>query len=152
MMLPILISVSLAPGSYCFCAFAAVAVIAAAAATTAAATRLGMRTGIVLSRLQFILSKSGKLDLSLQASVYSTVSKRRAGNSLHERENPLCARWLDRLFRPRHDLDHLAFVVVGRMGPCPRIGRNGSASYQWRVGQQALRQRNCISGVLVPQR
>src|SRR6266404_9192553 len=49
MILPILISVSLAPGSYFFSAFAAVAVIAAAAAI-ARATRLLIRAGIAFSR------------------------------------------------------------------------------------------------------
>src|SRR5260221_12218736 len=50
MMLPILISVSLAPGSYFFCACAVVAVNAAIAAT---ATRLRIRAVIVLSPLCF---------------------------------------------------------------------------------------------------
>src|ERR1700688_1543122 len=49
MILPILISVSLAPGSYFFSAFAAVAVIAAAAATTAIAIRRRFPAGIGLS-------------------------------------------------------------------------------------------------------
>src|SRR5579872_7280037 len=47
MMLPILISVSLAPGSYFFSALAAVAVMAVASA--AIATRLRIPAGIVLS-------------------------------------------------------------------------------------------------------
>src|ERR1700694_4701389 len=49
MMLPILISVSLAPGSYFFCALAGVADMAAAAAHAATAIRLGIRAGIVFS-------------------------------------------------------------------------------------------------------
>src|SRR5260370_33905035 len=49
MILPILISVSLAPGSYFFSAFAAVVAIAAAAAI-ARATRLLIRAGIVFFR------------------------------------------------------------------------------------------------------
>src|SRR6266566_1751005 len=48
MILPILISVSLAPTSYFFCALAAVAVTAANAVTT---KRLPIRDGIVLSPL-----------------------------------------------------------------------------------------------------
>jgi hypothetical protein len=47
-----LISVSLAPGSYFFCADAALAAIAAAA-TTASAICFLLRPGIVLSRLAF---------------------------------------------------------------------------------------------------
>src|SRR5450759_3642319 len=70
MMLPILISVSLAPVSYFFCAFAAVAVHAAAA-NTARATKLLVQAGIVLSPWQFILRKSRKSGGRLQASVYS---------------------------------------------------------------------------------
>src|SRR6266576_3879992 len=50
MILPILISVSLAPGSYFFCALAWVAT-AAATAKTVKAIKLRARTGIVLSRL-----------------------------------------------------------------------------------------------------
>src|ERR1700686_864272 len=49
MMLPILISVSLAPESYFFCALAVVAISAAAANAATAAKWFG-RTGIVLSR------------------------------------------------------------------------------------------------------
>jgi hypothetical protein len=50
MMLPILISLSLAPGSYFFCALAVVASTAATAnAATAATSR--MRTGMVFSPL-----------------------------------------------------------------------------------------------------
>src|SRR5664279_1344788 len=49
MMLPTRISVSLAPGSYFFCACAAVAVIAATAANPASAIRRRIRAGIVLS-------------------------------------------------------------------------------------------------------
>src|SRR5437899_2432803 len=49
MILPILISVSLAPGSYFFSAFAAVAVMAAAAPNAASAIRLRIQAGIVLS-------------------------------------------------------------------------------------------------------
>src|SRR5580698_9641251 len=49
MILPILISVSLAPGSYFLCAAAVVAVIAAAA-SAASANSLLIRAGIVLSR------------------------------------------------------------------------------------------------------
>jgi hypothetical protein len=48
-MLPILISVSLAPESYFFCALAVVAISAAAANAATAAKWFG-RTGIVLSR------------------------------------------------------------------------------------------------------
>src|ERR1700704_892546 len=51
MILPILISVSLAPISYFFCALAAVAVTAAAAANAVTAKRLLIRDGIVLSPL-----------------------------------------------------------------------------------------------------
>src|SRR6266849_8283401 len=51
MMLPILISVSLAPTSYFFCALAAVAVAATAAANAVTAKRLLIRDGIVLSPL-----------------------------------------------------------------------------------------------------
>src|SRR6266852_4982948 len=51
MILPILISVSLAPGSYFFCALAAVAVTTAAAANAVTAKRLLIRDGIVLSPL-----------------------------------------------------------------------------------------------------
>jgi hypothetical protein len=49
--LPILISVSLAPGSYFFCADAAVAAIAAAAANTARVTSFLGRAGIVFSHV-----------------------------------------------------------------------------------------------------
>jgi len=56
MMLPILISVSLAPGSYFFSADAAGAVTAAAAAKPARAIRLLIRNGIVLSRHLFCSS------------------------------------------------------------------------------------------------
>jgi hypothetical protein len=56
MMLPILISVSLAPGSYFFSADAAVAVSAAAAANPAKAIRLLIQIGIVLSRYLFCTS------------------------------------------------------------------------------------------------
>jgi hypothetical protein len=52
-MLPILISVSLAPGSYFFSADAAVAVTAAAAAKPAKAIRPLIQIGIVLSRHLF---------------------------------------------------------------------------------------------------
>src|SRR5438876_7951524 len=48
MMLPILISVSLAPGSYFFCAWAVVATMAATASAVMA-TSFCMRTGIVFS-------------------------------------------------------------------------------------------------------
>src|SRR5450759_4778700 len=58
MILPILISVSLAPGSYFFCALAAVAIIAAANA--AMATKLRIPAGIVLSPWRFILFKCRK--------------------------------------------------------------------------------------------
>src|SRR6266576_7242868 len=51
MILPILISVSLAPTSYFFCALAAVAVTATAAANAVTAKRLLIRDGIVLSPL-----------------------------------------------------------------------------------------------------
>src|SRR5712672_6019 len=54
MMLPILISVSLAPGSYFFCADAVVAITAATADNIAAATRFCIRTGIVPSQMVFI--------------------------------------------------------------------------------------------------
>src|SRR3981081_691357 len=47
MMLPILISVSLAPGSYFFCALAAVAVMAMAAAHTPSAMNLLVSAAIV---------------------------------------------------------------------------------------------------------
>jgi len=50
--LPILISVSLAPVSYLFCALAPVAVIAAAVAIAVKATRLRIRDGIVLSPIR----------------------------------------------------------------------------------------------------
>src|SRR5712664_4470763 len=50
MMLPTLISVSLAPGSYFFCADAAVAAMAAAV-STARATKFLTRAGIVFSPL-----------------------------------------------------------------------------------------------------
>jgi hypothetical protein len=59
-MLPILISVSLAPGSYFFSADAAVAVTAAAAANPAKATRLLIQIGIVLSRLLFCSSVASR--------------------------------------------------------------------------------------------
>jgi hypothetical protein len=68
MTLPILISVSLAPGSYFFCAFAALAVIAA---HTATATKLLVRAGIVFSRLHLILIKCRKSRAGLQAPAYS---------------------------------------------------------------------------------
>src|SRR6476620_4358307 len=48
MILPILISPSLAPGSYFFCAFAAVTLIAAAA-NAARTTKLRIKAGIALS-------------------------------------------------------------------------------------------------------
>src|SRR5229473_8674720 len=51
MMLPTLISVALAPGSYFFCADAAVAATAAAAVSTVRAIRFLARTGIVFSHL-----------------------------------------------------------------------------------------------------
>src|ERR1700690_1870512 len=50
MILPILISVSLAPGSYFFCAVAAAAVTAATA-SAASVNRLRIRAGMGLSRL-----------------------------------------------------------------------------------------------------
>src|ERR1700689_3234527 len=50
MILPILISLSLAPGSYFFCAEAVVALMTAAA-NAASTNRLVIRAGIVLSRL-----------------------------------------------------------------------------------------------------
>src|ERR1700687_1889550 len=75
MILPILISVSLAPGSYFFCALAADAAIAAAA-NTARATRLLARTGIVLSLWRLILTECRKPGACWQASPYSVRRKR----------------------------------------------------------------------------
>src|SRR5260370_32744764 len=65
MILPIFISVSLAPGSYFFSAFAAVAVIAAAAAaTTAIAIRRRLRAGIVLSSWRFHFLQASQVGLA----------------------------------------------------------------------------------------
>src|SRR5690242_6151380 len=70
MMLPILISVSLAPGSYFFCALAAVTVIAAAVANTAMAIRLLMRAGIAsLPLWRFFCRKCRKSGVHWQASL-----------------------------------------------------------------------------------
>src|SRR5258705_9752772 len=80
MMLPILISVSLAPGSYFFCALAAVAVIAATA-NAARTTSLCIRTGMVSPPLDILFwpgfidglcsTKSGKSRHDPQAGTYS---------------------------------------------------------------------------------
>src|SRR6187402_1503020 len=74
MMLPILISVSLAPGSYFFCALAEVAT-AAATANAVRARKLGTRTGIVFSRL-FVLPHCRKPSAGWQAAAYSARSNR----------------------------------------------------------------------------
>ncbi len=44
-----------------------------------------------------------------------------------------------RLFRPRHDLDHPAFVVVGHLGLCPGVGLDRGTADQRRVGAAGSR-------------
>src|SRR5260370_28068446 len=61
MILPILISVSLAPGSYFFCAFATVVARAAAAAIAAKAIRPRIRAVIVFSRLAIYFDRVSQL-------------------------------------------------------------------------------------------
>jgi len=73
MILPTLISVSLAPGSYFFCAFAALAIIVAAAAIAIRAIKLRIRAGIVLSRLVVYFAEVSQLSSALAASVYSVA-------------------------------------------------------------------------------
>src|SRR6516164_1711346 len=110
MMLPILISVSLAPGSYFFSAYAAVAHRAAANAATA--RRLALRTGIVSSRLElFCGSVASRL----------ATGKRQADPTFFVEP-------ISRLFRPRDDLDHFGFVVIRRSRLGARIGFDCRAS------------------------
>src|SRR5437868_13632597 len=72
MILPILISVSLAPGSYFFCALAWVA-IAAATAKTVKAIKLRARTGIVLSRLTNYFFEVLQVVRTLASAAYSAA-------------------------------------------------------------------------------
>src|ERR1700741_4242117 len=102
MMLPILISVSLAPGSYLFSALAALVLKAAASRVTA--RRLVWRASIVFlpARLFFLsfasCARAGKPP-SIRLSVAAGDGAIKVGHAPVDREN---AR---RLFRPRHDLD-----------------------------------------------
>src|ERR1035438_3681165 len=118
MILPILISVSLAPGSYFFCALAGFA-IAAASANTVKAIKLRARTGIVLSRLTNWFSPVWQVARTLASiRLFRATKRSRIG------------RLLARLFGPRHDLDHFAFVLVRRIGICPLIRLNRGPSHQ----------------------
>src|SRR6516225_8330347 len=134
MMLSILISVSLAPGSYFFSAYAAVAHRAAANAATA--RRLALRTGIVSSRLElFCGSVASRL----------ATGKRQADPTFFVEP-------ISRLFRPRDDLDHFGFVVIRRSRLGARIGFDRRASDDRFTGKQALGECHGIGGVLVAKR
>src|SRR6185312_1574527 len=129
MMLPILISVSLAPGSYFFWAWAAPAVTRAAMAN-----RTVIRAGIVLS-------PSGLIFFQVSQAAGGVASVGLPGSA--------------RLWRgsgTRYDLDHPAPIVIGRVGFRLVIGLpRGAADQRW-LCQQTLGQRNRIGGILVPQR
>src|SRR6516162_1764945 len=133
MMLPILISVSLAPGSYFFSAYAAVAHRAAANAATA--RRLALRTGIVSSRLELFCG--------------SVASRLASGK---RRPPTFSAEPVSRLFRPRDDLDHFGFVIIRRNRLGARIGFDCRASDDWFTGKQAFGECHGIGGILVAKR
>src|SRR4029079_14041717 len=56
------------------------------------------------------------------------------------------------LFRPRNDLDHLAFVFVRHLGVRAGIGLDRGASDQWWLHQQALGQFHRVERILVAKR
>src|ERR1700732_4563891 len=128
MILPIFISVSLAPGSYFLCAFAAV--IAAAAASAASAIRLRIQAGIVLSRSTYFVQVS-QVSLVLASIGLSRGAKRHCCAppimvSSPQRTNPsrqtACASQLygSDLGIPGSQMQRIA-------------SRAGSASRRWRV-------------------
>src|SRR3981081_3012732 len=47
---------------------------------------------------------------------------------------PRMRKAMHRLLRPRHDLDHFSFVVIGRIGLRPVIGLHRGASHQGNLG------------------
>src|ERR1700722_7283180 len=95
MMLPILISVSLAPGSYFFCADAADAVSVAAAASAARARKLPVRAGVVLSHVMIYFGRVSQAPRRLASAGLSPLFRRtkrcRAGRF---------SGWVSRLERP----------------------------------------------------
>src|SRR5271167_1180056 len=121
MILPILISVSLAPGSYFFCALAGFA-IAAATASAVKAIKFA-RTGIVPSRSTNYFSQVWQVAGWLASTSLLPRDETMVGQTpiatvtraIQQPETSLLAR----LFGPRHDLDHLAFVIVWRIGLGP---------------------------------
>src|ERR1700690_1756464 len=116
MILPILISVSLAPGSYFFCAGAAAAV-PAATASAASVNRLRIRAGMVLSRLATCFDQ------------VSQVRRARASIGLFA-----CDDWESRPLRSgvagaRCDLDHFPLVLIGRIGLRPVVRLHRGAAH-----------------------
>src|SRR2546430_8030312 len=154
MILPIVISVSLAPGSYFFCALAWVAI--AATAKIVRAIKLRARTGIVLSRLTTYFFEVSQVALTLASARLFRGAKQLSSGKRPFRLVDAPARKRHRLLarfsRPRHDLDHLAFVSVRRicLGSLIRLYRR--ACHQRWAGEQALGEPHGISGVLVPKR